>query len=140
MAYIVQADLKGHVPDEWVESAMDDALDDDEGDTGVWDAISTAVDEDIDGRLAPRYGPAVSPVPASIKAAARAIASVMLWRRYGTADAKNPWAEAAKYWQDKLDAIGRGEQDLESVTDAQATDGAILEDMRTYSENGTAMV
>jgi len=140
MAYIVKADLKGLIPEEFLNAALDD-----DGaacaDAGTWDAVADAVEDEINGRLAQTFAVPISPVPEVLKAAARAIAAYVLYQRRAVADEANPWSDQAKYWRDKLDSIGSGEEPLTyEAGRAKAPAVLIEEPARTHSAQGALLV
>ena len=138
MAYVAQSDLVGLVPQDYLTAAQDDAND---GETAaVWASLAEAVDQDINGRLAATFSTPLSTVPDAIKSAAKAIACFFLFKRRGAPDDQNPWTALAKFWQDKLDRIGSGQEPL-SHDQTRASDPAvaITEDARTHSAAGSLM-
>ena len=127
MAYVAKSELKGKIPDQWIDGAMDDAL------TGkpidieaVWNQVSADIDEEINGRIGGRYSTPLSPVPDVIKAAAKVLACWGLWKRYGSGEAKNPWTDPVKDWRARLDRIGRGEEALAIGQKAASPAGSVI--------------
>jgi len=140
MAYVEKADLKGLIPDEY----LDEALDDDQSglpDNGSWAGVAAAVADEIDGRLAARYATPVTPVPALIRAAAKVFALAILYRRRGSDDKTNPWAEQEKTWKDRLDKIGSGDEPLTHDAAAAVPSGSVIsESSKTFEGSGRLMV
>ena len=141
MAYVLQTDLKGLIPDEYLTSALDD---DASGvaDSGVWDSIVSSVASDIDARLAPGYRtPLAEPLPDLVKAAAKFLALYFAYKRRQIADDQNPWAAEAKSYRERLDRVGRGEEAL-TYNDQRASSQATLitEPAKTTAGDGSMMV
>lgn len=139
MAYILKTELKGLIPDEYLDGALDD---DGSGipDPGVWDGISAAVDEEINGRLKDKVAAMAASASSLLKAAARALALYFAYKRRGTSNDANPWADDAKAWQERLDAIGKGdEQVIDQGADPAGAD-VVGEDSKTFASGGQLMV
>jgi len=139
MAYILKSELKGLIPDEYLDGALDD---DGSGlpDAGVWDGISTAVDTEINGRLKDKAAEMATAAGALLKAAATALAIYFAYKRRGVANDANPWADDAKRWQDRLDAIGKGDEQVTDQGSDPASADIVGEDSRTCASSGQLMV
>jgi len=139
MAYVVQSDLKGLIPDEYLREAMDD---DSSGvaDTGVWDSIAAAVAREIDGRLKDKVAEMQAHAASTLSAAAQVLALYFAYKRRGVGNDANPWTADAKSWQDRLEAIGKGDEPVREQSNAQPKSDVISEPSRTYPSNGDLMV
>ncbi len=141
MAYVEQTDLKGMIPDEYLDEAMDDTTPAG-ADSGVWTAVSAAVDDEINGRLAAAYSvPVAVPLPDVIKVAAKILALYLLYKRRGIAAEQNPWSKDAEHWQKRLDDIGQGKTPLTFSTPKSAEQATLIEEAsKTHSAGGHLMV
>jgi phage gp36-like protein len=141
MAYIAQSDLKGLIPDEYLDEALDDASPSG-ADSALWDAVYAAVEDEIDGRLAASYSvPIPAPIPDVLKAAAKVLACHLLYQRRGIAAEQNPWSKDADYWRKRLDAIGKGEAPLTYQIAKPAEQATLIEEeSKTHSAGGHLMV
>ena len=139
MPYVTQSDLKGLIPDEYLGGALDD---DGSGlpDPGVWDGISAAVDTEIDGRLKDHAASMAATAGAMLKAAATALALYIAYKRRGVANDANPWTDDAKRWQDRLDAIGKGEEQVSDKGADPASADVVGEASKLYATSGQLMV
>jgi phage gp36-like protein len=141
MPYVIQSQLKGLIPDDFLVQALDD---DQDGiaDPGVWDQIVVGVSTEIDGLLAMKYPvPFANPAPAVVQAAALSLALWSLYARRGFDKDKNPWNEQANGVRKRLEAIGSGKMPLTPASEnAGPPQQAITEPSRLFSESGRPMV
>jgi phage gp36-like protein len=141
MGYIEQSEIDGLLPTEFQIAAMDD---DGDGvaDPTIWPSILAAASGEIDGRLGQRYSvPFTAPYPAPVAQAAKVFSLYYTYKRRGISEALNPWAEEAKAWREKLDAIAKGDQPLTASSTQKNPAGVVIsEDSKLYSEGGLTMV
>jgi len=137
MIYVSMADLQGKIPGPFLIQALDD-----EG-TGVanpanWDKVATDASGKVDSLVGGRYAvPFSNPLPAVVKSAANVFACYEIYQRRGTADKDNPFAKDSKTFEDKLTAIGRGDEPLDpALNRAKPSATAITAPAKTVSANG----
>lgn len=139
MAYFLQSDMRGLVPEDWLSDGMDDAG------TGAPDAfadVQASAVNAIDGALSGRYVvPLVTTGNAGLAAALKEIGvclavEALFIRRAASIDEKSLVAKRiARAWK-RLDALAAGTDPL-SVTVKHANDAAVIigEDSRVASNS-----
>jgi hypothetical protein len=141
VSYIVYADMKGLIPDEWLLQAADDNAD------GVEDAFEEARDlaeDDINAILSARYTTPIengSSIP-FLKSVTKYHTLEVLYARRGYSQDAFPHRATLKTFWDQLQAIGRREMELDPAKGAsqQITTKpgfVIAGKAKTYSSNGS---
>ena len=135
MAYILQSDIKGMIPEALLTQALDDNGDG-QADIGVWDCIALDVQKAIDGPLAAAYAvPFATPLPDILQEAAKVFACELLYQRRGYAANVNPWTKRADECRAQLKAIADGSP-LPGLTRTAPAPILISEDAKTTTTSG----
>lgn len=139
MAYVIQSDLKGLIPDDFVIQALDDNGDG-QPDPDVWAAVALAVQETIDDALGSAYRtPFASPAPIVVRESARILVCDLLYRRRGVADAANPWVKPVESVRARLRAIAQGGS-IPGLARTLPQPALISEPARTTTKSGRMLV
>ena len=134
MSYILQSDLEGAVPPDFLVQALDDNRD---GVIDAWDAVSAQACEAVDGVLGIRFAVPFSPAPAVVKRAARVFALELVYLRRGVKGDDNPWTAQADDIRKQLKAIAAGEMPLgPTINRQQPSVSVVTEPARTSSAAG----
>jgi phage gp36-like protein len=136
MSYLLQSDLKGLIPPEFMNQALDDNAD---GlpDTAVWDEVTKSVQEAIDGPLGAVYSvPFAAPLPSIILAIAKTLACAALYKRRGYADAVNPWAKDAAEARATIKRLAEGDDVIPDLARTVPAPVLISEPARTTTTSG----
>ncbi|PTY03900.1 hypothetical protein DB346_02990 [Verrucomicrobia bacterium LW23] len=139
MPYITQSDMEGMIPADYLLQGVDDNRDG-AGDAGAWDKVYISAEERVHTPLNQRYTVpiAISPVPDILKRAAKVFAAELLYLRRGFAGDQNPWTKQAEKLDEKLSAIGRGEEPLVPEVKRELPSGGIIaQPSKTYSSTGS---
>lgn len=138
MPYVIQSDLEGMVPAEYLDQALNDTGEEGGEDSG-WEKVYEAVQDDIDGRLSVSFAvPLADPVPPLVHQAAKILASWYCYARRGVTGDSNPWQEQATSWRKRLDTIGttgKGLYEEEAVSGS-----AVVSDSKLHDASGRLMV
>lgn len=137
MPYLLQTDIEGDLPPQFLIQALDD---DNDGfaDFEVWEKVETSAREEIDGTLGQRFGvPFSAPIPPVVKAAMRVLVMERIYLRRGFSGENNPWSSQASETRKKLNAIAQGEQPLTpDINRAKPSVTALTEPAKTSSRYG----
>ncbi len=137
MAYIVEADLKGLIPGEWLTASADD---DGDGIAEAMAEVITTAEDQVNSFIAQRYALPVqiasieSGPLAFLRHASRYLAAAVAYGRRGM-QKEFPWIDEVKDIRKGLTAIASGETKLYATLD-QANDEmvAITEPSRVWSK------
>lgn len=128
MSYIAQSDIEVQIPAPLLLDACDDSK------SGDWSvetvailaAIIAGADAQVDSFLSGLYTVPLSPVPPVAKEASLIFACETVYKRRLAPDEKNPFAERARIWRERLQKIGDGEMPLSTATGSAANIGAAI--------------
>lgn len=133
MSYFEQSDLEALIPPDFLTQSLDD---DGDGVIDAFESVRTKAQDKVDGSLESRFTVPFDPVPKKIKEAATVFAAALCYRRRGTADKENPWAEEEAKWMKKLATIEAGDLGLSVAPTAQEPANAAGEVFTWDSELG----
>ena len=125
MPYVTRAQITTQIPPPLLADALDDDRDGAE-DPNLFDNIVAQSSSDVDAFLAGVFAtPFTDPIPAQVNSAAFAFVCESIYSRRPV-DGKNPWAESAQKWRDRLQLIGARKLPLDSnlPTDTLAAAGS----------------
>jgi phage gp36-like protein len=125
MPYITQSDIEVLVPAPMLIDALDDSK------SGALDetllaSLIAAADSQVDSYLCGLFTVPFTTVPAVAKEASLVFACESLYKRRLAPDEKNPFADRARIWRERLQMIGNGELPLSTAQGSYANIGASI--------------
>lgn len=114
MSYVTRADIEAEIDSYHLTAALDDNKDGAE-DAGLFDALAAATEAQVSAHadaIAQLGYPA--PPATLLRYCARVFLCALLFRRRGTGDNENPYAQSEKDLRTKLDGIEKGERPTSS--------------------------
>ncbi len=126
MAYFDRTDVEAEIKPSDLQWLLDDDADGAE-DPGLFDSLRGRASERADAILARRYTVPFGDgsVPAPVSEGALLAFCALLYRRRGTPDKENPFAEREKEALSRLRAAADGEADLDAAIDGRSPVGSI---------------
>jgi len=139
MAYVVQSDLEGMIPSDFLVQALNDSGEEG-GDAAGWEKVAQAVQDQLDALLSVSYSvPLAEPYPALVKQAAKVLAASLCYKRRGKTGDGNPWETEAGNWLKRFEKIGNGSEPL--MPDQAIGGGSVIsEDSKLHNSNGELMI
>lgn len=122
MSYFTRAQIEAEIPPEDLVALLDDDHDGSE-DTGLFTSLSSRAESRVDAILARRYDLPFSTVPPMVAEAAIVSFCASLYRRRGTKDADNPFAERETEALDYLRDAASGKSNLTATGKVGQIDG-----------------
>jgi phage gp36-like protein len=134
MAYVTQAQIETAIPAQHLVEALDDDRDG-SADAGLLDSVIAQASQAVDAFLSPRYDvPFDDPAPSPVAESAFVFVCELLYQRRGLHGDENPFTERADAWRKKLEAIAKGEGQLEVDEEGSSTPGAAITETATIDD------